>query len=871
MRTTIFLAIAIFSLHPGAYAQLSSIVAAEYFFDTDPGIGAATPLPSFVASQNLEVNFLAASSGLSKGMHMLGLRVRDSNNLWSIPAFMPVYILANDPLTVESITGAEYFFDVDPGVGNATAISVGSPAPIIVVDFAAASSGLSTGVHMLAVRSRNVNGEWGIASFTPLYIDRNRTITKLEYFFNTDPGVGNAEQLPVSPATDVLDLIFTANSSALGPATHTLNVRVAGQNDFWGIAETVSFVICSAATASFSADVVCVGSATSFTDNSTTLSGDVYAWDFETDGTIDDNTAGNTTFIYPAAGTYTATLTINRSGCISSTLVTVTVDDVASVTAGPDQTICETGTAALISTVGGTATMGLWSTAGDGLFDDTSLLNALYTPGASDISNGNVTLIFTSEDPSGACGPVAATTIITIDEKATVNAGTDANICIGTSVNLSGSRGGSAASSTWTTAGDGTFDNATSLTATYSPGANDITTGNVALTLTSDDPSGLCNAASDVVAVALSANTTVDAGPDQTFCSNDAITLAGTVGGPTTTYNWSTAGDGTFSYATILNPEYSPGSNDLTTGSVVLTLTTDPVGACLSQNDQSTIFLTKDINIVGQTSSATIANVVSVQVTAGGTFNTGDVLITTILTIPKKGTAQVKTGNVVEYTANNGTVGADSVEIQVCNQCDQCNREFFYFNIQNAPPVIDVPPASTPAGGRVVIPISSSISDPNGNLDLSTVIVLDQPSSGAFAEIDANNNLIIDYEGIDFSGTDNLTIQACDDLGACSDYVITIEVGNISTDIQIYNAIAPNSTGDNRHMRILNLPNGNKVSIYNRWGDKVFEIENYDSNTPGKRFEGDNEDGKKLPSGTYFYKIQIPDRDLLTGYLSLKQ
>lgn len=74
-------------------------------------------------------------------------------------------------------------------------------------------------------------------------------------------------------------------------------------------------------------------------------------------------------------------------------------------------------------------------------------------------------------------------------------------------------------------------------------------------------------------------------------------------------------------------------------------------------------------------------------------------------------------------------------------------------------------------------------------------------------------------------------------------------------------------------MRIDHLPEGsNRVSIFNRWGDKVFEVENYESGVPGKRFEGLSDSGKMLPTGTYFYKIEF-DKSIksLTGYLSLKQ
>lgn len=91
-------------------------------------------------------------------------------------------------------------------------------------------------------------------------------------------------------------------------------------------------------------------------------------------------------------------------------------------------------------------------------------------------------------------------------------------------------------------------------------------------------------------------------------------------------------------------------------------------------------------------------------------------------------------------------------------------------------------------------------------------------------------------------------------------------------ELVVYNAVAPNSSGDNKFMRILNLPEGNKVSIFNRWGDKVFETENYDHNMPGKRFEGLNNNGNVLPTGTYFYKIEFTDGSATrTGYLALIQ
>jgi len=61
--------------------------------------------------------------------------------------------------------------------------------------------------------------------------------------------------------------------------------------------------------------------------------------------------------------------------------------------AGIDQTICNTdGSVSLSGSIDGDYDTFVWSTSGDGSFDDDSILNPVYTPGATDISNGVVTL-----------------------------------------------------------------------------------------------------------------------------------------------------------------------------------------------------------------------------------------------------------------------------------------------------------------------------------------------------------------------------------------------------------------------------------------------------------------------------------------------
>lgn len=101
--------------------------------------------------------------------------------------------------------------------------------------------------------------------------------------------------------------------------------------------------------------------------------------------------------------------------------------------------------------------------------------------------------------------------------------------------------------------------------------------------------------------------------------------------------------------------------------------------------------------------------------------------------------------------------------------------------------------------------------------------------------------------------------------------VITVNVipGEPINGITVYNAISPGATQDlNDYIRIEGLPSDNQVTIYNRWGDQVFKISGY--NNISRRFEGKNDNGNELPSGTYFYKIEASGKTI-TGYLSLKR
>ncbi len=289
-------------------------------------------------------------------------------------------------------------------------------------------------------------------------------------------------------------------------------------------------------------------------------------------------------------GTYTVrTFGVSPTFCPSSlsTGVTVNIYDPPTVSAGSDQSICSTSTVTLNGSRGGGATSSTWSSSGTGSFASPGSTNTTYTPSATDISAGTVTLTILTNEPTGPCVAASDAMTVTISPVATVSAGADQTVCSSSpAVTLAGTIGGSAISATWSSTGSGTFANATALNTTYNPSLADITAGTVTLRLTTGDPAGPCTAVNDQMVVTINAAPLVNAGADVSVCGFQVINLAGTIGGTAASASWSSSGTGTFANANALTTTYTPSAGDVAALSVTLTLTTnDPGGPCPPSTD----------------------------------------------------------------------------------------------------------------------------------------------------------------------------------------------------------------------------------------------------------------------------------------------
>jgi hypothetical protein len=261
------------------------------------------------------------------------------------------------------------------------------------------------------------------------------------------------------------------------------------------------------------------------------------------------------------------------------------------VNAGVDQSICSNSPISLNGTIGGGATSAYWTTSGSGTFANSSSVTTTYTPSQADVNAGTVTLTLIANDAIGLCSSVSDQLVVSFGSSAAVNAGADQAICSNSIITLTGSISGSTTSATWTSSGSGTFANASSLTTTYIPSSADINAGSVVLTLTTNDPVGPCSLTNDQLVLTFGSSPTVEAGNNQSTCSNIPVNLNGTINGSATA-NWTSSGTGTFASETNLNTTYTPSNEDMNSGSIILTLTgNDASGVCPSISDQVLISL----------------------------------------------------------------------------------------------------------------------------------------------------------------------------------------------------------------------------------------------------------------------------------------
>ncbi len=223
--------------------QAQNISELEYFFNADPGVGAATSISSFTNDSEITFTGDITTSGLENGIHTLFIRAKNSDEEWGLPIKKLVLVDAGEVLEIDQM---EYFFNEDPGVGLANTLSVTSSAEINLTTDLATSS-LTNGIHTLFIRAKANGGGWGLPIKKLILVDKDdpnsvSIITEAEYFIDADPGFGNGTSIDLADGSEIEESV-TINTSDLSEGSYIAYIRVKDEDGEWSLIAKQAFEV----------------------------------------------------------------------------------------------------------------------------------------------------------------------------------------------------------------------------------------------------------------------------------------------------------------------------------------------------------------------------------------------------------------------------------------------------------------------------------------------------------------------------------------------------------------------------------------------------------------------------------------------------
>jgi gliding motility-associated-like protein len=145
-----------------------------------------------------------------------------------------------------------------------------------------------------------------------------------------------------------------------------------------------------------------------------------------------------------------------------------------------------------------------------------------------------------------------------------------------------------------------------------------------------------------------------------------------------------------------------------------------------------------------------------------GNIDNGSV---TIVDQPNNGSVVINPNGSIIYTPNDNFNGIDTLIYQICDTGLPvlCDTALVIINVTpvNDAPIANIDHATTPEDVNVDINVPSNDTDVDGNLDPTTVTIVDQPNNGTVT-IDPVTGVITYDPNQDFNGVDTLIYQICD-------------------------------------------------------------------------------------------------------------
>lgn len=169
--------------------------------------------------------------------------------------------------------------------------------------------------------------------------------------------------------------------------------------------------------------------------------------------------------------------------------------------------------------------------------------------------------------------------------------------------------------------------------------------------------------------------------------------------------------------------------------------------------------------------------------------------------------------------------------------------------------------------GRITYSLIVNDANCSGSNDGSLIIENIHGCDGPY-EIKVNGEVQIDNSLYGLSaGTYLLEVSG---QNCTSEQEVVISENEEACVLHFFNGFTPNNDGTNDIwvIRNIHIPpfDINLVVIYNRWGEVAWKGDNY--NNESIVFQGKDMNDKDLPSGTYFYQVEVNEK-VYDGYIQL--
>ncbi|MFT7588681.1 MAG: gliding motility-associated-like protein, partial [Limisphaerales bacterium] len=233
----------------------------------------------------------------------------------------------------------------------------------------------------------------------------------------------------------------------------------------------------------------------------------------------------------------------------------------------------------------------------------------------------------------------------------------------------------------------------------------------------------------------------------------------------------------------------------------------------------------------------------------------GDTLTVSILTGPENGSATIENGSVL-FTPDPDWCGEDSFQYLVCDTSLACDTGWAFLTITcvEDPFYAQDDFIYVQAGLTIEIPI---LANDHPEADSSCISILFEPSTGIAT---LNGSKLVFESDPTWDGIVCLTYSVCDLDGLrTAEAEVCIETDVIG--VNVAGGLSPNGDGINETWLVAGLhewPN-HDISIFNRWGNEIYQSNAYQNNWDGTY------KGELLPAGTYFYIITLDPSDPSTA------